>query len=100
MSQAKPTGLTENVVRTAQDQANYDATAKQKAQAKTARIPIKIEPHEILRKPEWIRVKTGSPSTRFYEIKDILRSNKLVTVCEEASCPNIGECFEIGRAHV
>ena len=98
MSQAKPTGLTENVVRTAQDQANYDATAKQKAQAKTARIPIKIEPHEILRKPEWIRVKTGSPSTRFYEIKDILRSNKLVTVCEEASCPNIGECFGHGTA--
>ena len=95
---AKPTGLTENVVRTAQDQANYDATAKQKAQAKTARIPIKIEPHEILRKPEWIRVKTGSPSTRFYEIKDILRSNKLVTVCEEASCPNIGECFGHGTA--
>jgi lipoic acid synthetase len=92
------TGLTDKVVRTAQDAANYDASAKQKSQAKTARIPIKIVPHETLRKPEWIRVKAGSPSTRFYEIKDILRANKLVTVCEEASCPNIGECFGKGTA--
>jgi len=52
----------------------------------------------VLKKPEWIRVKAGSPTTRFYEIKDILRSNKLVTVCEEASCPNIGECFGKGTA--
>ncbi|MCE2985698.1 MAG: lipoyl synthase [Burkholderiales bacterium] len=92
------TGLTDKVVRNAQDAANYDATAKQKSQAKTARIPIKIVPHETLRKPEWIRVKAGSPTTRFYEIKDILRANKLVTVCEEASCPNIGECFGKGTA--
>jgi lipoic acid synthetase len=92
------TGLTDNVVRTAQDAAHYDASAKQKSQAKTARIPIKIVPHETLRKPEWIRVKAGSPTTRFYEIKDILRANKLVTVCEEASCPNIGECFGKGTA--
>ena len=76
----------------------YDATAKQKNQAKTSRIPIKIVPAETLKKPDWIRVKAGSPSTRFYEIKDILRSNKLVTVCEEASCPNIGECFGKGTA--
>jgi len=76
----------------------YDPTVKQKSQAKTARIPIKIVPAETLKKPEWIRVKAGSPSTRFYEIKDILRSNKLVTVCEEASCPNIGECFGKGTA--
>ena len=92
------TGLTDKVVRNAQDAANYDATAKQKSQAKTARSPIKIVPHETLRKPEWIRVKAGSPTTRFYEIKDILRANKLVTVCEEASCPNIGECFGKGTA--
>ena len=79
--------------------AAYDPTAKQKAQAKTARIPIKIVPaEEVLRKPEWIRVKAGSPSTRFYEIKQILRENKLNTVCEEASCPNIGECFGHGTA--
>jgi lipoyl synthase len=79
----------------------YDPSAKQKSQAKTARIPIKIVPiaaHEVLKKPDWIRVKAGSPSTRFYEIKQILRENKLNTVCEEASCPNIGECFGKGTA--
>jgi lipoic acid synthetase len=76
----------------------YDPTAKQKAQAKTSRIPIKVVPHETLRKPEWIRVKAGSPNTRFYEIKQILREHKLHTVCEEASCPNIGECFGHGTA--
>src|SRR6187549_2381216 len=76
----------------------YDPSAKQKAQAKTARIPIKIVPADVLKKPDWIRVKAGSPSTRFYEIKQILRENKLNTVCEEASCPNIGECFGKGTA--
>ena len=78
--------------------AAYDATAKQKSQAKTSRIPIKVVPAEVLKKPEWIRVKAGSPSTRFYEIKQILREHKLHTVCEEASCPNIGECFGKGTA--
>ncbi len=79
----------------------YDPTAKQKSQAKTARIPIKIvpvAPAEVLKKPDWIRVKAGSPTTRFYEIKQILREHKLHTVCEEASCPNIGECFGKGTA--
>jgi lipoic acid synthetase len=79
----------------------YDATAKQKSQAKTSRIPIKVvaaEPGTVLKKPDWIRVKAGSPSTRFYEIKQILREHKLHTVCEEASCPNIGECFGKGTA--
>jgi lipoic acid synthetase len=79
----------------------YDASAKQKAEAKTSRIPIKVVPverAEVLKKPEWIRVKAGSPSTRFYEIKQILREHRLHTVCEEASCPNIGECFGKGTA--
>ncbi len=76
-----------------------DPTSKQKGQSKTARIPIKIVPAtEVLRKPEWIRVKAGSVNTRFYEIKEILREHKLHTVCEEASCPNIGECFGKGTA--
>ncbi len=88
----------DTTVRQAQPASSYDATAKQKSQAKTARIPIKIVPAEVLKKPEWIRVKAGSPTTRFYEIKDVLRANKLVTVCEEASCPNIGECFGKGTA--
>jgi lipoic acid synthetase len=76
----------------------YDPTAKQKSQAKTARIPIKIVPAEKLKKPDWIRVRAGSVNTRFYEIKKILREHKLHTVCEEASCPNIGECFGKGTA--
>ena len=76
----------------------YNPSAKQKSAAKVSRIPIKVVPGETLRKPDWIRVKAGSPSTRFYEIKDVLRANKLVTVCEEASCPNIGECFGKGTA--
>ena len=77
----------------------YNPSAKQKAEAKTARIPIKIVPAgEVLKKPDWIRVKAGSPSTRFYEIKQILREHKLHTVYEEASCPNIGECFGKGTA--
>ena len=76
----------------------YNPLEKQKGAGKTARIPIKIVPAERIPKPDWIRVKAASPSTRFYEIKDILRANKLVTVCEEASCPNIGECFGKGTA--
>jgi lipoic acid synthetase len=89
---------TPNVVREAQSVENYDPTAKQKAAAKLSRIPVKVEAAEVLKKPDWIRVKAGSPTTRFYEIKDVLRANKLVTVCEEASCPNIGECFGKGTA--
>ena len=89
---------TDNVVHQTQTGDNYDASAKQKAQAKTSRIPIKVVAAETLKKPDWIRVKAGSPSTRFYEIKQILREHKLHTVCEEASCPNIGECFGKGTA--
>jgi lipoic acid synthetase len=89
---------TENVVHQSQPSDSYDASAKQKAQAKTARIPIKVVPAEVLKKPDWIRVKAGSSTTRFYEIKQILREHKLHTVCEEASCPNIGECFGSGTA--
>lgn len=76
----------------------YNPAEKQKGAGKTARIPIKIVPAEKLPKPDWIRVKAASPTTRFYEIKNILRANNLVTVCEEASCPNIGECFGKGTA--
>nr|MBF0684221.1 lipoyl synthase [Pseudomonas sp.] len=78
--------------------AAYDATQKQKAQAKTARIPIKVVAAEKLKKPEWIRVRAPAPGSRFYEIKRILREHSLHTVCEEASCPNIGECFGKGTA--
>ena len=74
-------------------------TTKQKGEAKTARIPIKVVPAEtVLKKPDWIRVKAGSSAGRFGEIKQILREHKLHTVCEEATCPNIGECFGNGTA--
>ncbi|MGE8617277.1 MAG: lipoyl synthase, partial [Achromobacter spanius] len=63
-------------------QAVYDPTQKQKSQAKTARIPIKIVPAERLKKPEWIRVKAAAPGSRFYDIKRILREHNLHTVCE------------------
>jgi lipoyl synthase len=86
------------IVREAQTREAYDAGAKQKAAAKLSRIPVKVEQAPLLKKPDWIRVKAGSPSTRFYEIKQILREANLNTVCEEASCPNIGECFGKGTA--
>jgi lipoyl synthase len=70
---------------------------KQTGAAKTARIPIKIIPSAPQKKPDWIRVKAAS-SPRFQEIKRILRENNLHSVCEEASCPNIGECFSKGTA--
>ncbi len=73
------------------------AGVKHKGDAKTARIPIKIVAAETLKKPPWIRVRAAS-SPRFYEIKKILREHNLHTVCEEASCPNIGECFGKGTA--
>ncbi|MES2787804.1 MAG: lipoyl synthase [Pseudomonadota bacterium] len=86
------------IVREAQSVENYNPAAKQKAAAKLARIPVKVEQGELLKKPDWIRVRAGSPTTRFYEIKQILRESNLHTVCEEASCPNIGECFGKGTA--
>ena len=73
------------------------AGVKHTGAAKTARIPIKVVATERLPKPPWIRVRAPS-SPRFYEIKKILREHHLHTVCEEASCPNIGECFGKGTA--
>jgi len=77
--------------------ASNSAGVKHRADAKTARIPIKIVPAARLKKPDWIRVRAPS-SPRFAEIKGILREHRLHTVCEEASCPNIGECFSKGTA--
>jgi lipoyl synthase len=71
---------------------------KQTGAAKTARNPIKIVPlQQRLRKPEWIRVKSGGGSG-YHNVKRMLREHQLHTVCEEASCPNIGECFGKGTA--
>ena len=70
---------------------------KQKGKEKTARIPIKVVQGPALAKPDWIRVRLGQ-GQRFQEIKKILRDHRLHTVCEEATCPNIGECFGKGTA--
>jgi lipoic acid synthetase len=70
---------------------------KLKGRLKTARIPVKVVPAAPLPKPEWIRVRLGN-GERFQEIKRILREHRLHTVCEEATCPNIGECFGKGTA--
>jgi lipoic acid synthetase len=70
---------------------------QQKRALKTDRIPIKVVASEPLRKPEWIRARAGG-GERFAEVKRVLREANLHTVCEEASCPNIGECFGHGTA--
>ena len=65
---------------------------------KTRLIPIAAAGAQPLPKPSWIRVRAGSSATRYFEIKALLREQHLHTVCEEASCPNIGECFGHGTA--
>jgi lipoyl synthase len=88
-----------------------DATTKPAAQKavageklrgadKVSRIPVKViptKPGEYLRKPEWIRAKFPG-TAEVVRLKKILRENKLHTVCEEANCPNLGECFGNGTA--
>ncbi len=65
---------------------------------KLSRIPIKVEASDVvLRKPDWIRVKI-SANEEITRIKETLRENNLYTVCEEAACPNLGECFSHGTA--
>lgn len=76
------------------------AGEKLRGAEKMARIPIKIvptEPSQYLRKPKWIRAEfTGTKEVQ--RLKAVLRENKLHTVCEEANCPNLGECFKSGTA--
>lgn len=73
-------------------------SGKERNAAKMARIPIKIEPTEQHQpKPKWLRVTAGGmPAVD--NLKKLLRKHKLFTVCEEASCPNLGECFSKGTA--
>jgi lipoyl synthase len=71
---------------------------KQKGQAKMARIPIKIAPQtQALAKPDWIRIRVQN-DPQVTALKALLREHKLHTVCEEASCPNLNECFGSGTA--
>ena len=76
----------------------YDLSTKQRGTAKLSRIPIRVEHGEPLKKPDWIRVRVGTQTARLDEVQAILRESNLHTVCEEASCPNIGECFGKGTA--
>jgi len=73
-----------------------EAGVKEKGRLKTARL--KFFPREKLQRPGWIRVRAPAPDSRFHEIKRLLRAQNLHTVCEEAACPNIGECFGKGTA--
>ena len=73
-----------------------EAGVKEKGALKTSRLQFFRK--EKLPKPDWIRVRAASPGSRFHDIKQILREQKLHTVCEEASCPNIAECFGKGTA--
>lgn len=83
---------------------NYQAPSRttpqthQRSSEKLARIPIKVEPRaQTLRKPEWIKIKLPSGKETL-KIKQLLRESKLHTVCEEAACPNLAECFKHGTA--
>ncbi|MCK5897492.1 MAG: lipoyl synthase [Methylococcales bacterium] len=70
----------------------------QRSNEKLAKIPIKVQPLETsLRKPDWIRIKLGG-SEKVKKLQQVLRSNHLHTVCEEAACPNMSECFNHGTA--
>lgn len=76
----------------------YDATKKALGKDKLSRIPVKIEnTAPPLRKPDWIRIKITN-SDKVNKLKKLVRDNKLYTVCEEASCPNLNECFGHGTA--
>jgi lipoic acid synthetase len=71
---------------------------KQRGAEKVARIPVKVNPDsEILRKPKWIRIKLTN-TARVAELKSRIKDNNLHTVCEEASCPNLNECYGHGTA--
>jgi lipoic acid synthetase len=81
-----------------QQQKPSSLEAGQRAADKLSRIPIKIAPtEEVLRKPDWIRIKLPT-TNKVSELKGMLRDHHMVTVCEEASCPNLSECFSHGTA--
>ncbi|PWI35185.1 lipoyl synthase [Vibrio albus] len=68
---------------------------------KMGSIPVKFmqdEPKETLRKPDWMKIKLPADSQRIQDIKSAMRKNNLHSVCEEASCPNLAECFNHGTA--
>lgn len=79
---------------------NTEARIKQRGKDKVDRIPVKVIPttsETKLKKPDWLRVRAGN-SARVNEITSLLREHKMASVCEEASCPNLHECFSHGTA--
>jgi lipoic acid synthetase len=75
-----------------------DQNKRQRGSAKIARIPVKVETTvRPMRKPDWIRARSPA-GPEVQRLKSVLRENRLYTVCEEASCPNLGECFAHGTA--
>ena len=74
-------------------------TRAQRGSDKVARIPVKVEPTvgALPRKPPWLRARAPT-DPRVQALKALLRAEGLHTVCEEASCPNLGECFAHGTA--
>lgn len=84
----------------AKQKVRVEQGVKLRGAEKVARIPVKVIPTEkedMPRKPDWLRVRLGNNS-EVKRIKEKLRKHKLASVCEEASCPNIGECFSNGTA--
>ncbi len=96
MSESSPRSIPLQVVQQAAP-APLEAGAKQLAGDKIARSPVDFVEAPVLRKPSWIRVRIPSNGA-VAALKSKLRANRLVTVCEEASCPNIHECFGHGTA--
>ncbi|MDH5834556.1 lipoyl synthase [Luteimonas kalidii] len=96
MSESSPRSIPLQVVQ-AGAQASLETGAKQLAGDKIARSPVEFVDAPVLRKPSWIRVRIPSNGA-VAALKSKLRANRLVTVCEEASCPNIHECFGHGTA--
>src|SRR3990167_17385 len=79
------------------DKPRVTAAIDQKGAAKVARIPVKVVEQTPTRKPPWIRAKSPT-HPEVGRLKNLLRAHALHTVCEEASCPNLGECFSRGIA--
>lgn len=83
---------------TQKDETNLDVSLKRKGYDKLIRIPIKIEtPSPRLQKPAWLHIRLSNDD-KVAQLKQKLRANQLTTVCEEASCPNLSECFGKGTA--
>lgn len=82
-----------------QDKIHKQPEQDKRGKLKTNKIPIKVVPFEgkLPRKPKWIKAKAPTDD-KVLNLKKVIRENKLHTVCEEASCPNLGECFSHGTA--